>query len=624
MPDQTIRYNFTASTAQAQSAIREMSKALQDQRETFKQSIYTERSRRAEVISQIKQQEVGILKLEKAEQKQAREKLRLLKAEEAALGAKNKAAIAGEQSRLRLLERKEVGVTGLDRMSVPGGLLPGFGRLAQLGGINIPAPLSAIAQSFSGGTGGRVSGNLIPQARAASLALEGVGGAAAGLSAALGTAGLIGVFFAATAAANEFGRQFDEASKRQTQSIVTTGQIVNAIGGDRSNARGLVDQFNRSLSKESGGLVNTADSGAIGRGILDDILAGAKQSGRSNRDAVGQAARISTGLAGLASATGTDTSQLDNVLSDISSRSQSVDQLRGRDVLNDLGINKILIPELEKRGIKKLSELTQDQVFGLLESAVTKSFSSDTRSELEGTTQGIFAKLKYKFFDPFEGVLSIERELPGGGSVFSEASRTLKLIFGTGGTFEQLSKAFGGSSDPMIALRDSIASFNSLLEEINKVLAVTANASDFVQRNTKFNVGGLNVDLTKLVMDTLKAPLGFSLSNFGFGFGEAKPKYAGTAAAGFMPLGSAIASEVANKPSGSNLIVANSSEFVYRPDQLSSLLTRTSQSASTVLQIASGAITIVQQPREDSNQLADRVLSRLDQLVKNERNYRLA
>lgn len=633
MPDTSIRYQFTANNQQAIAAVRELTQKLQAQRETWKQSIYDEKSRRAEVVAQIKKQELGIFSLEKAEQKQAREKLKLLKAEESALGAKNRASIAAEQARLRILERKEVGVTGLDRHSINGGLLPGFGRLAQMGGINIPAPLQAMADAFKGSdgrSGGRMGGSLFAQAKAtqsaaglAETAMGGLGSSALSLGAALGTGGLIGVFAAATTAAGEFSRQFEEANKRETQTIVTTGQIVNAIGGDRSQARGLVDQFNRSLSKESGGLVATGESGAIGRGILDDILAGAKQSGRSNSDAVGQAARISTGLAGLSKATGTDTSQLANVLSDISSRSQSVDQLRGRDVLNDLGINKVLIPELEKRGIKKLSELTQDQVFGLLENAVTKSFSVDTRRELEGTTQGLFASLKYQFFDPFEGIFSIERQLPdGGGSVFEAAKDVLKtLLEKPDGLFPLMGTIFkdlGVTIEPLKDLRDQIKGFNAWLKELQDTLKGLQQG--------KIDFGSAGKSALDIAGYAAKTTTGLGaldpLINSIFG---ARPKYLGTpAASGFMPLGRAIASEVKNKPSGSGLVVANTSEIIQtKPQFLSSLLSAKSVGAQSAA-IYVGGITIHQQPNEDGDALANRIIEKLDQLVSSERNYRLA
>ena len=111
MTDQTIRYQFTAETGQAQRAVRELSKSLQDQREAWKQSIYDERSKRAEIIAQIKKQELSILSLSKEEQKAAKEKLKLLKAEESVRSSAAKQSIASEQARLRKLERSEVDVS---------------------------------------------------------------------------------------------------------------------------------------------------------------------------------------------------------------------------------------------------------------------------------------------------------------------------------------------------------------------------------------------------------------------------------------------------------------------------------------------------------------------------------
>jgi hypothetical protein len=91
------------------------------------------------------------------------------------------------------------------------------------------------------------------------------------------------------------------------------------------------------------------------------------------------------------------------------------------------------------------------------------------------------------------------------------------------------------------------------------------------------------------------------------------------AAAGFMPLGGAIAREMAMKPANSGLVISNSSELILNKNQQIDLAQSLRGGGNVTANI-----TIHQQPGEDSNTLADRVLQRLDQMVRQERNYRLA
>ena len=85
-------------------------------------------------------------------------------------------------------------------------------------------------------------------------------------------------------------------------------------------------------------------------------------------------------------------------------------------------------------------------------------------------------------------------------------------------------------------------------------------------------------------------------------------------AMGFMPLQSAIQTELRNKPTNSRLLIANDSEAVLTPQQLRSV-SSTQQSVKTEnrsLTLGAGAITIVANAQMNIEEMAQMLIQKLD------------
>jgi hypothetical protein len=678
--DQTIRYTFTAETGQAQRAIREMSQSLQSQREAWKQNIYDEKARRAEAIAQIKKQELAILSLSKEEQKSAREKLKIIKAEESARSAAARQGIASEQARLRRLEISQVGVSGLDRMAIPGGLLPGFGRLGAIAGVNIPAPLMDAVRAAQGRSGGRIAGNQFAQAASsvatAQSAMGGLGTAAMGLTGVLGTAGLLGAMALLTAGAGKLGDALNAAGETTKGTIISTTAFARDFKLSRDEARKFaianekrIEGLGAALpisSTDINNILRTANnSGAV-------KLAGTKEI--YQREIIGDEKN-----AGAATRFALLRQSLGQQVNDAQVAGAAGVLFNRKTKLKDLNTEFFKISglrdELKKQGFDSLKGEARLQA---INKALANLVPQEAINEMQGTLDATISSVNDRLFSPRTGFFGALRELEslGGKTFYAEVSRALgegAAITGKGslamigdafsftkrgGIGEVLGQSLNGLLDAIIANPGIITAFTSQLTNeignffgavnwgklalslgmlfIDVIVAIPAGLLAFGGGWIRTAIGTIAESLMQAIKDLSLGiaslvtgiprgvfdQIGGAISGF-FG-GNAQAKYAGTAipaAGGYMPINQAIARELQAKPASSGLVVANSSEYIFQPSQLSSLLSRTASPPSTAIQV--GGITIHQQPGEDGNTLADRVISRLDSLLKNERNYRL-
>jgi len=85
-------------------------------------------------------------------------------------------------------------------------------------------------------------------------------------------------------------------------------------------------------------------------------------------------------------------------------------------------------------------------------------------------------------------------------------------------------------------------------------------------------------------------------------------------AMGFMPLQSAIQTEMRNKPTNSRLLIANDSEAVLTPQQLRSVSStqQTVKTENRSLTLGAGAITIVANAQMNIEEMAQMLIERLD------------
>lgn len=555
---------------------------------------------------------------------QNRQQLQSLKYQETLTSAKNRSALSRERIDIKEVERLENNATGWNRLyGILDQNVPMVGKLSQ--------GLGLFTNAGSGLSGGMT-------------ALTSSAGMLAG---AIGV-GLIAAFALASKASEEFSRQLKEASKRQADNVLLTTSIQAVLPGvDRKDARKLTENLKSELNSQSEGLVDINQSGKIASAVLDDYLKVGANTGEDRQTSVKRAANIGTSLAALSAARGKDPNELQNVLTDITAGTQSVKQLQGRDILNDLGINKFYLEKLRAAGITEINDSTRAESLRLFEESANTLYSEDTKAELKTSFEGVQKVFNNRLFGP-EGVFSISRDLDkvteGEQSVFTELTRSMNLIFGDDGFLSQTGRMLDDifpDYDFMRDIRDGVRSFNDFLETVNKLFKSFNDMVDDVYDSPLGKVlqafdetlarpgevivgvgpkggvseyGGRQVERGSNffggLIDGAKRVLGFGASS----------GHIPSAFDGLMPLHQAIKSEVANKPKGSGLVIANDSEYIFKDlQQLMNFVAvpkfAGSPASNKSITIAQGAINIVTNPGQDETTIADMVIDRISNLV---------
>ena len=466
----------------------------------------------------------------------------------------------------------------------------------------------------------------------------------------LGAAGI--AIGALSSVFGEFNRQLDNARKNQTQKIINTTQVQLASGLSRTQSREEINKFDKDLRRESEGIVDLTYSKRIGYSFLDDYIKNYTKSGESIDTARKDAATTANNIAAISSFTGVDYNQLQNVLGDVTAGQQSLDVLRGRDALNDTGINKVLIPKLEKLGIKEINDSNRTEVLKALKESTAAIYSGDTKREILGTFEGMVKVTQNKLFGE-DGIFSITRVLLPDGSqkdtVFASLTQTFQALFGANGLMAQIGTSMSQlfpNRDPMVELKKAIDDFNIFIQAVtNGVKVVTAklqeiansdlfkqfsSATDLLPRNgesiLRVDGNGVSSDFGSRVAPRIAPAIPSIITDVLTGgiFGGLVPKYRGTpnifsASNGFL---GAMRDEVKNKPYGSGLVIANTSETVLTPDQMAALTNR--QSSTIVRPVSFGNIIINALPGMDLNALADLVINRIDSDIENAMSNNLA
>ncbi|MGL5925554.1 hypothetical protein [Chroococcidiopsis sp.] len=555
---------------------------------------------------------------------QNRQQLQSLKYQESLTSAKNRSSLSRERMEIKEVERLENNATGWNRLyGILGENVPMVGKLSQ--GLGM---FSNAGSELSSGMGALTS-------------------SAGMLAGAIGV-GLIAAFALAGKASEEFSRQLDQASKRQQDNVLLTTSIQAVLPGvERKDARKLTDELKRELNLKSEGLVDVNQSGRISSAVLDDYLKVGAETGEARSVSVKRAADIGTSLAALSAARGKDPGELQNVLTDITAGTQSVKQLQGRDILNDLGINKFFLEKLKAAGITEINDSTRAETLKLFEESANTLYSADTKAELKTSFEGVQKVYFNSLFGP-EGTFSISRDLDlktdGEQSVFTELTRSANLIFGPDGFLSQTGRMLDDifpDYDFMRDIRDGVKSFNDFLEMVNNLFK---SFNDMVDDVYNSPIG----KVLQAIDETLAKPgeviVGVGPkggvseygdrqiergSNFFGGLIDGTKRFLGLGASsgyipsafdGLMPLHQAIKSEVANKPSGSGLVIANSSEYIFKDIQQLMNFVSLPKFAGTPgtnksITIAQGAINIVANSNQDEATIADMVIDRLSTLV---------
>lgn len=282
---------------------------------------------------------------------------------------------------------------------------------------------------------------------------------------------VVAAFAAATAGVLGFAKGISNAIDQEAKLTNLATVVARIRGSDRESATGVVQNLDRQLIQQSGGIVDVNTSRQLARTFFDDAL-----TVFDNVDATRITADLSNRLASIIETEGADPGQFTNVLTDFLSGSTSIDALRTRDVLNDTGINKILIPLLEAGG-KEIKNLDLKERFAILQKAIETALPDEALLAQAKTTKGLLQASFNKLFGA-NGLFDVQRDLfpedTQVQSVFETFKVTLQQILGESGIFAQLGrilKSSGLDLDPMLALNQGLIRLNQWLMGINQALS---------------------------------------------------------------------------------------------------------------------------------------------------------
>ncbi|MBW4636350.1 MAG: hypothetical protein KME30_32075 [Iphinoe sp. HA4291-MV1] len=204
------------------------------------------------------------------------------------------------------------------------------------------------------------------------------------------------------------------------------------------------------------------------------------------------------------------------------------------------------------------------------------------------------------------------------------AVNLIKTLFG--GIVSAFNAIFKAASDAVNGVIDAI---KSLIAAVitplqNAVNSLAKSIPNYVQ-NT-INSGGLinNAAVRNTAVSTVTGGLGGFVSSIaGNAIANLLPKYGGqipTAASGFLE---AVATESRNAPSGAGLVLANSSEYILTPTQMSNLVNGLSTSGRTVnISFGAGAIAL-NLPAGTPQEIALQAITIIEQRLAQELEARL-
>jgi hypothetical protein len=515
-----------------------------------------------------------------------------------------------------------------------------------------------------GGVAGRVlgSGGITGGLSASTLA---VGALATGVG-----VGLVAAFQAASAAASFFGKEFGEAMDRQVESVTAAEAIVKNFKTSYD-----VADLNVRDTKERNAIlgrdlpVSSGEINDVALGITDNLSRALAKAGKGIDELAEYQDLISSRGAIIAKTAGVGATQFNDVFNKLDAGA-TIGTIKKLEIYAQAPAFQAALEEtFKKYNIENTKNLTDKQKPEFFKDLSNAAVSEEQIARLKLTASAQISSVYDQLFDPYEGLFGIERDIDknkanGVQSVFTQLTRTLDILIGENGIVSNISKLLGGTTDPMQAIYNGLEGFNNWLTSVNKLLAsftetqqkidqtrgyvqpaaniltkgfgvgtdlLTGNVLGAAQKSADL-VGETGKALTNseskgnksnVVIDSIRWLLPFNSLSGGIG---AKPSYTGhipkayNAADGFMPLNRAIAAELQNKPSNSELIIANSSEFVLKPEQLERMVApsiNTSTQSQTVIQktlsIATGAINIVANASMDVSGLADAVIARIDE-----------
>jgi hypothetical protein len=410
-----------------------------------------------------------------------------------------------------------------------------------------------------------------------------------GLGAAI-TVGVVGAIALARFGMEEFSRQLEAASKDQLAMLGISSETQRLYGVDQKTA----DNFYETLQTrtEIAGRdtsVNASDITELNQAGITSYITAFKNSGRSLDDLSKQLVETNTRFAILAQSTpGVTQFQVKSAYT--SAITGGLDKaLNTQEFFRNSGFAEVIRQTAREEGIN-LSKASQIQQIDILQKALEKRVPQSLidRAQNDSVSAQV-SSFQDKLFAQRTGIFGIQRDLDlgieGNQSLFTEIGRTVKLVLGKDGFFDQLAGIFGGINfDLLKILRDGLRALNDFLQLLNNLLSGIrqlkntiasipifpgVNLGDALNTVKKIDPSAPTNALRGGLFDIVGGAFNGVKNFFGFGGASFTGNLPEKPITGLMPLSSAVSAENYYKPPSSKLLIANDSEYIFK--DLSSL-----------------------------------------------------
>ena len=433
---------------------------------------------------------------------------------------------------------------------------------------------------------------------------------------------------AATKGVELFSQQMASAIETTQQLIPATTQISKNFGVTRKEARSIVIEQQKQieiLGRElpvSGGDITNAYSIALNSGLASNVGGDSKVF---NRLALGTSGDL--GVLPLATlikqqlGTQIKDAQFTDAIGRISTATK-VSDLSQLEFFQKAGI----LPELKKLNFDDAK--TGIQRLTIINSAFKNLVPPEAVAELQGSLPALFSNFTDFLFADRTGVLGFLRDIrpdiEGDQTIYDDVAKTIQLLIGKDGLFDQLGKLTNGV-DPLVSLSNTIQGLNTFIADLNSTLNAISSIPGIKEIGGKIleistyigQSGGVGLAAIRSVTDTSRSIFGGITSQLTGG----ASKHLGTpfysAANGFY---GALSSEMLNKPPSSSIVFANSSENVFTQKQTENLVANSKaigarSNKNINLSIEAGAITIQTTSDQNEVRIAEKAIELLTERI---------
>lgn len=463
--------------------------------------------------------------------------------------------------------------------------------------------------------------------------------AALGVGAAI-SGGMVLAISAANFGIAEFNRQLAVATKDQLALLGISSETQRLYGVDQKTA----DAFYQNLQTKTeiagrDTSVSAEDITDLNQMGITSYITAFKDSGRTLEQLSDQIVQTNTRFAILAQATpGVTNFQVKNAYTSAITGNLN-NALTRQEFFRNSGFADVVKQTALENKID-LTKATQLEQIDVLQKALEKRVPQSLVDRAQNDSiDAQVSSFQDKLFSQRVGIFGIQRDLDlnveGNQSLFTEISRTVKLVLGKDGLFEQLGEIFSGVDFDLVRiLRDGLRSLNDFLETLIKAIKEVNDLKNKVSSTPVLpgaNVGdafnavsaikpqsftdAVSVGIAGGVPGLIGAAIVRSVAGF-FGGNSYAGHIPESNSASILPLSHAINNEILNKPKGSNLLIANDSEYIF-PNQQSVLAyaSQKNDTISPVITVSPGAININAQSNHNPSDIANEVIHALNNII---------